>query len=48
MTGWFNAKFEGAALTVEYAAHPSRRRMTIEAPRQLLRALGARRASLGG
>lgn len=43
MTGWFNAKFEGAALTVEYAAHPARRRMTIEAPRQLLGVLGARR-----
>ena len=44
MTGWFNAKFKGAALTVEYAAHPSRRRMTVEAPRQLLGVLGAHRA----
>ena len=44
MTGWFNAKFDGAALTVEYAAHPSRRRMTIKAPRLLLGVLGARRA----
>jgi protein MpaA len=43
MTGWFNANFSGAALTVEYPAHPSRRRMTVEAPRQLLRVLGARR-----
>jgi hypothetical protein len=42
MTGWFNARFEGAALTVEYGARPSRYRMTVEAPRQLLRLLGAR------
>ena len=48
MTGWFNARFEGAALTVEYAAHPSRHRMTIEAPRQLLAVLGARRARSAG
>jgi protein MpaA len=44
MTSWFNARFDGAALTVEYAAHPSRHRMTVEAPRQLLRVLGAHRA----
>jgi protein MpaA len=44
MTGWFNARFRGAALTVEYAAHPSRRRLTIQAPRQLLGVLGAHRA----
>jgi protein MpaA len=44
MTGWFNARFKGAALTVEYAAHPSRHRMTVQAPRQLLRVLGASRA----
>lgn len=44
MTSWFNARFPGAALTVEYAAHPSRHRMAIEAPRQLLGVLGAHRA----
>jgi protein MpaA len=44
MTGWFNARFEGSALTVEYAARPARRRMTVEAPRQLLDVLGARRS----
>lgn len=43
MTGWFNANFKGAALTVEYAAHPSPRRMRIEAPRQLLAVLDAHR-----
>ena len=26
MTGWFNNRFRGAALTVEYGAHPARRR----------------------
>ncbi len=43
MTSWFNARFEGSALTVEYPARPARRRMTIEAPRQLLDVLGALR-----
>jgi hypothetical protein len=36
MTMWFNHRFRGAALTVEYNAHPSRRRMTRTAPRQVL------------
>lgn len=43
MTSWFNANFDGAALTVEFAARPSRHRMRVQAPRQLLRVLGARR-----
>jgi predicted deacylase len=43
MTGWFNHKFSGAALTVEYDAHPSRRRMRVTAPRQVLAVLGGRR-----
>ena len=47
MTGWFNHGFAGAALTVEYGARPPLRRMTVEAPRQLLRLLGARRISRG-
>lgn len=45
MTGWFNHRFAGAALTVEYAARPARHRMVVEAPRQLLGVLGAHRTS---
>jgi protein MpaA len=41
MTGWFNDTFAGAALTIEYGHRPSRRRMQVEAPRQLMRLLGA-------
>ena len=48
MTSWFNARYPGAALTVEYGEHPSRHRMTVEAPRQLLAALGARRVRSAG
>lgn len=48
MTSWYNTRFAGAALTIEYAARPPRRRMVVEAPRQLLRVLGARRESPGG
>ena len=47
MTGWFNDRFAGAALTVEYGAGPARRRMVVEAPRQLLGVLGAHRTSRG-
>ena len=43
MTGWFNHSFRGAALTVEYGAHPSRRRMTRVAPDQVLSVFGAYR-----
>lgn len=43
MTGWFNNNHRGAAITVEYGARPSRERMQVRAPRQLLRALGGRR-----
>ncbi|CAA9400972.1 MAG: hypothetical protein AVDCRST_MAG32-2949 [uncultured Nocardioides sp.] len=43
MTGWFNHGFGGAALTIEYGHRPPRHRMVAEAPRQLLRLLGARR-----
>ena len=43
MTGWFNNTFQGAALTVEYGARPGHRQMGVEAPRQLLQVLGARR-----
>ena len=43
MTMWFNHRFDGSALTVEYGARPSRHRMSVQAPRQLLDALRARR-----
>jgi len=42
MTGWFNHRFAGSALTVEYGGRPSAHRMTQTAPRQLLRLFGAR------
>ena len=42
-TEWFMHRFEGLAVTVEYGDHPSRHRMRVTAPRQLLAALGARR-----
>jgi predicted deacylase len=45
MTGWYNRNFAGAALTVEYGAHPSRRQMRVSAPRQVLQVFGARRVS---
>ena len=47
MTMWFNHHMAGSALTVEYGARPSRRRMVVEAPRQLLDVLGAHRTSQG-
>jgi predicted deacylase len=45
MTGWFNSHFQGAAVTVEYGAHPSRRQMRVAAPRQVLQVFGARRVA---
>ena len=42
MTMWFNHRFDGSALTVEYGARPSRHRMAVQAPRQLLEVLRAR------
>jgi protein MpaA len=47
MTMWFNHRFAGSALTVEYGSRPSRHRMVVEAPRQVLRVLGAHRTSRG-
>ena len=44
MTMWFNATFPGSALTIEYGARPGRHRLRVDAPRQLLDALGARRS----
>lgn len=43
LTQWFNNRFDGVAVTVEYGRHPAEDRMTIRAPRQLLRALNASR-----
>ena len=43
MTGWYNHRFKGAAVTVEYGPHPSRHRMRVKAPRQTLSIFGARR-----
>ena len=45
MTMWFNHRFRGSALTVEYGARPPRRRMAVDAPRQLLQVLGAWRGT---
>jgi predicted deacylase len=39
LTQWFNHRFDGVAVTVEYGRRPSALRMTERAPRQLLRAL---------
>ena len=39
LTQWFNHRFEGVAVTVEYGRSPERDRMELRAPRQLLRAL---------
>ncbi|WP_122816643.1 M14 family zinc carboxypeptidase [Nocardioides pantholopis] len=44
MTGWYNDRFRGAALTVEYGARPGRHRMRSVAPGQVLSIFGARRA----
>ena len=41
MTGWYNDRFKGSALTVEYGAQPSRRTMRVKAPRQVLSIWGA-------
>jgi len=43
MTGWFNHRFDGAALTVEYGPRPPRKRMAEAAPRQVLHLFDAHR-----
>lgn len=40
MTSWYNRRFRGTAITVEYGAHPTRHRMRVAAPRQLLHLFG--------
>jgi len=39
MTGWFNHRYAGTAVTVEYDENPSHHRMTEAAPWQIIRAL---------
>ena len=46
MTQWYNHKFEGAALTVEYGHDPTRRMMRGTAPRRVLEVFSARRVKL--
>jgi len=43
MTQWYNHRFEGAALTVEYGRDPARRTMRVTAPRRVLQVFSARR-----
>ena len=45
MTGWYNHRYRGFALTVEYGPHPSRKRMRTTAPRQVLSIFGASRGT---
>jgi predicted deacylase len=45
MTGWYNHRLPGFALTVEYGARPSRHLMTKVAPGQVLRVFGAWRGT---
>jgi predicted deacylase len=45
MTGWYNHRFPGFALTVEYGAAPPHRLMTRTAPAQVLRIFGAWRGT---
>ena len=36
MTMWFNHRFRGVALTVEYGAHPRKRYLRRTVPKQVL------------
>ncbi len=42
MTMWFNRRFRGTALTVEYGAHPSKRHLRRTVPKQVLSIFRAR------
>jgi predicted deacylase len=42
-TQWFMRHYSGTAVTVEYGAHPTKHRMDVTAPRQMLHVLGASR-----
>jgi len=43
MTSWYNHRFEGSALTVEYGRSPTRRMMRVLAPRRVLKLFSAHR-----
>ena len=45
MTGWYNHRYPGFALTVEYGARPGARLMRRVAPGQVLRVFGAWRGT---
>jgi protein MpaA len=45
MTGWFNSRFGGSAVTVEYGHRPAPSTLTGRAPRKLLQLFGAHRTS---
>jgi predicted deacylase len=47
MTGWFNHRFGGSALTAEYGDHPSRHLMRVVAPQQVLSIWDAHRGERG-
>ena len=47
MTMWFNHKFPGFALTVEYGANPPKRKIR-SAPKQILKLFGAWRGGVNG
>jgi protein MpaA len=46
MTSWYNHRFKGAALTVEYGSSPSNTMMRKTAPKRVLKVFGARRVQL--
>ena len=46
LTQWYNHKFAGCALTVEYDAHPARRRLRVTAPKAVVRVLGGWRGDV--
>lgn len=43
MTQWYNRRFKGTGITVEYGTTPPLRRMRVDAPRELLHLFGAHR-----
>jgi protein MpaA len=43
MSDWFNYRHRGACVTIEFGSQPSYKRLTVTAPRGLLRALGGHR-----
>lgn len=43
LSQWFNYRHDGACVTIEFGASPSKRYLTVRAPRGLIRALGGSR-----